>query len=277
MIASRSILAACDHHIENPESESRRVPTTFPQKAGESVYVHPTALDNFIQNYLPKIQVSFVLVSGDSDKTIPTDVRSAANDILKHPLLLCWYAQNCVEPTKKLRQLPIGLDFHTMATRDTAWGAKQDKQTQELSINSVKAINTEKAPICYSNFHFLLNTRYAQDRRDAIIKIPRRLISFESRRVDRIVSWMNMVKYKYVVSPHGNGLDCHRTWEALALGCIPIMKTSPLDPMFAGLPVLIVKDWTDINENLLNTFQAKGTMEKLQLSYWVNLIRNQHS
>jgi len=249
---------------------------TFPEKAGESVYIHPTALNNFIQNYLPQIQFPFVLVSGDSDTTVPSDVRAAANYILAHPLLLRWYSQNCTEPSDKLRQLPIGLDFHTMAERDHEWGSKQDLQTQEGSLRAVRALNSSKAPICYSNFHFLLHTRYAQDRRDAMIKIPRHLIFFEPRKIQRLTSWINMTRYKYIVSPHGNGLDCHRTWEALALGCVPIIKTSPLDPMFAGLPVLIVKDWSDINENLLNTFQP-GTAEKLELSYWVNLIRNQHS
>ena len=56
----------------------------------------------------------------------------------------------------------------------------------------------------------------------------------------------------FCLSPHGNGLDCHRTWEAIALGCIPVVKTSPLDRLFSGLPVLIVNSWSDLNESLLS-------------------------
>jgi hypothetical protein len=79
-----------------------------------------------------------------------------------------------------------------------------------------------------------------------------------------------MLKYKYVISPHGNGLDCHRTWEALVLGCIPILKTSPLDPLFEGLPVLIVKEWSDITQELLDTFKGNNSqIQKLELSYWI--------
>ena len=79
-----------------------------------------------------------------------------------------------------------------------------------------------------------------------------------------------MIQYKYVISPHGNGLDCHRTWEALVLGCIPIMKSSPLDPLFEGLPVLIVKEWSDIRQELLDNFQGNNSnLEKLELSYWI--------
>jgi hypothetical protein len=276
MIASRSILAACTHHIENPESESYRLPSTFPQKDGESVYCHPTALGNFINNYLPHIRFSFVLVSGDSDTTVPTDVQAEANIILNHPLLLAWYSQNCVAPSGKLHQLPIGLDFHTMSQRNHEWGPRQAPILQMGDLINIRNLNTPKRIACYSNFHFLTNTRYAQDRVDAITKVPRALVFYEPNKVMRINSWKNMVTYKYVLSPHGNGLDCHRTWEALALGCIPIVKTSPLDPLFAGLPVLIVQDWSDITQELLNNFiPDTSCMEKLDLSYWNQLI-NKH-
>ena len=46
----------------------------------------------------------------------------------------------------------------------------------------------------------------------------------------------------------GNGLDCHRTWELLYLGCIVITRTSPLDPLFEGLPVVIVRDWEEVGD-----------------------------
>jgi hypothetical protein len=88
-VASRSLLAICDHKISNPQSESRNIPNTFPTKAGQSIYIHPTALTNFINNYLPKLNFPFVLVSGDSDTTVPTDVQNQANIILNHPLLVC--------------------------------------------------------------------------------------------------------------------------------------------------------------------------------------------
>ena len=44
----------------------------------------------------------------------------------------------------------------------------------------------------------------------------------------------------YAHSPPGHGLDCHRTWEALSLGCIVLVQASPLDGLFAHwqLPVV---------------------------------------
>jgi hypothetical protein len=82
-----------------------------------------------------------------------------------------------------------------------------------------------------------------------------------------------MIQHKYVISPHGNGLDCHRTWEALALGCIPIVRTSSLDPMFNGLPVLIVKEWSDVTAEVLDSFVPDYLcVDKLKINYWNTII-----
>jgi hypothetical protein len=88
-----------------------------------------------------------------------------------------------------------------------------------------------------------------------------------------------MTKYAFVLSPHGNGLDCHRTWEALILGCIPIVKRSLLDSLYEDLPVLIVYNWFNVNESLLNStikkFKSKVfNYNKLKLEYWINIIKN---
>jgi hypothetical protein len=87
-----------------------------------------------------------------------------------------------------------------------------------------------------------------------------------------------MIEYKYIISPLGNGLDCHRTWEAIILGCIPIVKKSGLDPMYEGLPVLIVNDWSDITQNILDNYKPDYTnINKISLDYWIeqfNMYKN---
>ena len=56
---------------------------------------------------------------------------------------------------------------------------------------------------------------------------------------------------QFVLSPLGAGFDCHRTWEALLLGCIPIVKAAKINDLFEGLPVITVHDWNEINPNFL--------------------------
>ena len=58
------------------------------------------------------------------------------------------------------------------------------------------------------------------------------------------------------------------------LGCIPIVKKSGLDPLYDGLPVLIVNEWSDVSVDLLTkTVDAFENQEfnlnKLTLQYWI--------
>ena len=133
---------------------------------------------------------------------------------------------------------------------------------------------------CYSNYFSTRYTRYGSvDRVEAMNTIPRELCYIEYNYVHRIECWKHMTECAFVVSPFGNGYDCHRTWEALSLGCIPIVKTSGLNSLFDDLPVWIVQDWKDIS---LETMKAKieefknrtFNYEKLTLAYWKSKIIN---
>jgi hypothetical protein len=62
--------------------------------------------------------------------------------------------------------------------------------------------------------------------------------SFEYRRA--------LADSKFVLSPAGNGFDCHRTWEAMYLGAIPIVKKIHWPFNDKKLPVLIVNEWEDL-------------------------------
>jgi hypothetical protein len=55
-------------------------------------------------------------------------------------------------------------------------------------------------------------------------------IAFEPRRIPPELLWIRHVKYAFEICPRGNGLDCHRTCEALLLRTIPIVRSSTLDP-----------------------------------------------
>jgi hypothetical protein len=91
--------------------------------------------------------------------------------------------------------------------------------------------------------------------------------------------WKEMVNYSFAFSPWGNGPDCHRHWEILCLGCIPIIKSFGDNKMFEDLPVLIVKEYSDVTQQLLDETMAlfKDTnfnYNKLLLRYWVDKFSN---
>jgi hypothetical protein len=79
-----------------------------------------------------------------------------------------------------------------------------------------------------------------------------------------------------VLSPRGNGWDCVKTWEALLLGRMPVVRSGPLDRLYEGLPVLILPTWEDLNETIVlravRDFAARGpalATERLFLPYWL--------
>jgi len=71
-------------------------------------------------------------------------------------------------------------------------------------------------------------------------------------------AWLEQqAKYKFAISPLGNGIDCHRTWEMMLVGVIPILRTSIIDSVFDKErmegAVLIVQEWEDLNRTMLET------------------------
>jgi len=59
-------------------------------------------------------------------------------------------------------------------------------------------------------------------------------------------------RFKFVLCPMGNAIDCHRNWEVLYLGRVPVMKKHPyLQELYKNYPVLFVDQYTDVTEKLL--------------------------
>ena len=80
--------------------------------------------------------------------------------------------------------------------------------------------------------------------------------------------------YKFVISPEGNGVDCHRHYEALMAGCIPIVEENPIiREKYGNVPILWTKDYSEITETyLLENYKImlkrQWDFSKLFLSYW---------
>jgi hypothetical protein len=283
-VSSRGIMKSCDLYSSTPHSSIRQVIgyDFSKMRPGNTLYICSSAIPHFISNTFATISTPFILVTGDCDESCPNDLFRCQKDFLdfiESDKIIHWYSQNCVGSHRKLSQIPIGLDYHTLSDKNHEWGPKSSPIDQERLLFSVREKSKpieERALKCYANFHFLMTTRFSQDRKDAIKKIPANCIYYEQSKVTRLRTWITQAQYAFVISPHGNGLDCHRTWEALALGCIPIVKSSPLDPMFAGLPVWIVKDWSEVNLSAMSCkiaeYKGRQVREKMQLSYWMGVI-----
>jgi hypothetical protein len=261
---------------------------------GSILHVCSQALPKFVNSILPTISTPFKLITNNSDCTLPNDFQNESDVILNNQYLIHWFSQNWVGYHLKVTRIPIGLDYHSLRpTKEkrliweqperNAWGIKKQPIAQEYELLQIKDNSRpfwDREMKGYANFHFAMTMGYAKtDRPDALNTIPRDLVFYQPAKVTRDICWKNMVKHAFIVSPHGNGLDCHRTWEALALGCIPIVKSSGIDPLFDELPVWIVHNWTEVTlENMkLKVDEFKDKMfnyEKLTLAYWKSKIIN---
>jgi hypothetical protein len=286
IVSSRGIMKSCDIYSSSPISSIRQIiGYDFSLlKDGQTIHICSAAIPHFISTIFPNIQKRFILVTGDCDESCPNELFRSQEEFMRFiesEKIIHWYSQNCIGKHPKLTQIPIGMDYHTMSMRDHEWGPKIDSLEQErllLTIRLSAKPLSQRIVKAYANFHFLINTKYAYDRKDAIVKIPKSCVFYEPTKVARMDTWKTQSEYAFVISPHGNGLDCHRTWEAIALGTIPILKTSLLDDLFQGLPVWIVHDWDQVTESgmleKIKEFRKEPTLEKMQLNYWLKKIRN---
>lgn len=73
---------------------------------------------------------------------------------------------------------------------------------------------------------------------------------------------------QFVLSPPGNGADCHRTWESLYMGAVPIVLEKYWPFKYMELPVLVIEDWEEIPERI-NSYipQSPATVASLRDSF----------
>jgi hypothetical protein len=75
---------------------------------------------------------------------------------------------------------------------------------------------------------------------------------FYNSYIDSNTYFETLTNYKFVISPEGNGIDCHRHYEALIAGCIPIIEENELiKEKYKGCPVLYTKDYSEITKQYL--------------------------
>ena len=276
-VSSRGILKSCDHHNKDPQSSSSHIDADLltDLKAGDSIYVCYEALPNFVDNFLSRIFVYFTLVTGDSDHDV-TMYKRETDMILNHPHLMNWFVQNRAMEHPKLQALPIGLDFHTVWEKQGTWGLRKiSPMAQErLLLQNLFEAPTQKIAGYYCNWAHSLHG----DRQECLNSIDGDACFFENLPRARKFMLQRQAEFMFTVSPKGIGYECHRTYETLVLGGIPIVKrNSFVDSLYDNLPVVKVNDWSEVKKENFEMFAnhiANQTYDfnSLFLQHWVNKI-----
>ena len=181
----------------------------------------------------------------------------------------CGFYVNCnVVDDPRVHNMPIGirdggevLDFHRgfsqkmlLNAHDKWIGTRGNGSSDNRSVSTRDIL----CLLCFSYTH--------KERRRAYNMLSNRSFIADLNKNDYNTTQLGLlgkvpVEYNYemtarsvyAISPRGCGEATHRFFEAIYLGCIPVVKrtNTVFDRLYALYPCLIVDDWDQITEELL--------------------------
>lgn len=195
-----------------------------------------------------------------------------------------WLTQNKNTDSSNLKAIPIGLENMKLRTHAAANGGEFSSQVngaleKAILIDRCSSLEMEKTGTAYMNFN--IQTRPFERRRVWDMFGAEPWVT-KTQNLTLQYFYFDLASHKFVISPRGNGIDCHRTWEALYLRTIPIVKRSIHMNDFKELPIYFIDDWAEVSYNKLNEYYEKVKdclfdLSMLKISWWRNYINEKLS
>jgi hypothetical protein len=244
----------------------------------------------FLKYVLPQINNKFVLLITGEDITIPNQVdprwqdekmlsliKNLYNSVINNSNLIHCYIENRDEIHEKTSSIPIGINPREMPNQNVDYIMNfmnnyppiNSRELKVISINRPRAGDRE-----------IINNYNLTHWKDYVVTLQ----GYKHE------SWYKLLQtYPFILCPHGGGIDpSPKVWEALCVGCIPIIKHSSLDDIYINFPIVFVDSWeyNTINLNNLELWREKYSkfyddpelrkewVSKLYLNYWENKIRS---
>ena len=252
-------LVLSEHKGFNPESV----------EPGDTIFVEYDSLDDFKLHYLPAIKNKFILITPNCERGSDNPLPGRHTSLLDAETLAAWFLQNIdCEPTEKIIPIPIGL-------ANCIWEHGNPDLLNHFIPISLNTPMEGKNIFVYVNFALGTNPQERNTCRNHFLLDGFAHVTNPKAFPDYLTDLSQTI---FVASPPGNGADCHRTWEALLMGCYPIVKSSHLNPLYEDLPVVIVNDWIEATEEFLNMkylefSSTNWPREKLYAPYWFQKVR----
>jgi len=172
------------------------------------------------------------------------------------------FSNNLVGKSKRCFPVPLGIERQAyrsagrLSNFKKKYETKINKRPIPFLIAWNDATNTNR-PIYRSEF---------QNNSDSLVI---------NQRVHASTIHKLMRKTMFVPSPAGNGIDCHRTWEALYLGAVPVVLRSEYFGE-SNWPVLVVDSWSELlakKSHELNDIYIKNALDQKQaIQFGVNIL-----
>ena len=252
----------CDHIYD--ETGANFIPHDV--KRGDTIFLNGGTLDRFFKDYHPKIKHPYIIVTHNGDWAVP----SKHTKYLDDTKVFTWFGQNIDREHPKLHPIPIGIANPKFKHGKVAILKRAIKKSATFNKRN-------QGKLIYGNFSVKTNRKVRTPLRDLLQSKPFVFWVPQNRNFGQYLN--EMASYRFVASPVGNGVDCHRTWEALYLGCIPIVDNSCITPLFDDLPVIVIDDWDKITPEFLakeyqKIIKKPVNHQKLYADYWFNRIND---
>jgi hypothetical protein len=271
-----------------PHSNRPFVPNILKQNA---VIYCKTDYIQYLFSNLAFSNRKYVLITHASDYPIDeVKFKSRPNSIKK------WYAENAVYAHPDLITIPVGLTPTKDVDKtgiDIDWFAENIKRLK-ANQKDTKILycrwSTQNNPPKRANVVEKLRNNGLEclweyptfpSNIDELLQEQLRLVKEGGatyQKFNELITWYDycerMSQYKFVVSPPGNGEDTHRVWDALYMGCFPIViKSNVFNDYKNDLPIIQVKDYSEVTYDLLHSYlNREYNYEKLTMEYWKNRI-----
>jgi hypothetical protein len=236
-------------------------------KRGDIVFVSNPLIFSYLQTIHPEIKTPYILIEHNGDNSIDKSVV----DLLDEKIIR-FYAQDVVYAHEKIIPIPIGLE------------------NLHYHVNGVTSLfnrfrrRIEKHPTLRKNrifFFFSVNTNPSERGPAKEYFLKHQLMDTAIGMLSPRLHLRTLMSYKFVASPPGHAIESSRTWEALYLKTVPIVKDFVSMEFFAsiGLPIWVVHNWKELegySEQALSTkyeqFIEKANWEPLYMDFWIKKI-----
>jgi len=232
-------------------------------KEKDIIFVGDSNIKKFLTEFHPKIKVPYILITHNGDEAIGDELAGLIDE-----KIIKWYGLNVIVNHPKVIPLPIGIANRHYYVGGILWVFRW----------VMKKNYPKKDRIFYG---FMVETNF-QERQPAFQVLKSNPLA------ETVMQWIIyprylhlLAKYKFVASPPGSSVEGHRTWDAMYLKTIPIVKGSITTEYFKKLniPVWVVDDWnelvgltgTDLAKKY-NDIMAQADWSKIFMNYWKNEI-----
>ncbi|CAB9511178.1 expressed unknown protein [Seminavis robusta] len=186
--------------------------------ANDTIFVSYIKMPEFTHNFLPHIEQEFVLITEGWHVLYPDWIHSISSNIVEHPKLLHWFGNNIGNYTggqerhPKVSPFPLGL-------KPNMPGARIGTYRAPIQTYREIFMETLQQPPNKTTGVFVGFLRHTNDRRKAIPS--------SGQNLDYHSYLRSIAQSDYVLSPDGDHPDCHRHYESLGLGAMPITELDP--------------------------------------------------